>query len=53
MVHERGDVYVGKWQNDRADGLGKYIHPDGSVYHGHWIEDEMLGLGIFFFLGLG
>ena len=26
LIHADGDVYVGSWQNDKANGFGIYYH---------------------------
>lgn len=38
--HADGDVYIGEWSNEKANGQGKYVHAkDGTVYEGHWKDD--------------
>ena len=40
MVTEYGDIYEGKWVDDRAEGLGQMHYCDGSSYIGDWSEDK-------------
>jgi hypothetical protein len=36
LIHADGDVYVGGWVDDKAEGYGIYKHLDGSMYEGEW-----------------
>jgi len=40
-----GDVFTGQWEDDMANGYGKYVHRDGSTYQGEWSKDEKSGKG--------
>jgi len=40
-----GDVFTGQWEDDMANGYGKYVHRDGSTYQGEWLKDEKSGKG--------
>jgi hypothetical protein len=37
LVHIKGDVYEGKWTEDKANGFGVYTHLNGRRYEGHWL----------------
>ena len=47
--------YIGKWENDRKQGLGEYHYEDGSVYRGevsglnhHGLGEYITSCGVFF-----
>lgn len=40
LIHAEGDVYIGRWKEDKANGKGKYIHTDGACYEGDWFDDK-------------
>ena len=35
-----GDVYVGYWLEDKADGNGEYFYAEGATYKGGWVNDK-------------
>ena len=37
LVYREGDVYEGKWTEDKANGFGVYTHLNGLRYEGHWL----------------
>ena len=41
----RGDKYVGEWQNDKRHGKGTYTWTNGEKYVGEWQNDERYGQG--------
>jgi hypothetical protein len=49
-----GDVYEGKWNNDKMEGhgnlfgldLGTYVSEDGEKYDGEWVEGFRQGKGL-------
>lgn len=45
LYHPNGDLYIGNWKNNKANGNGKYISNNGAVYVGDWIEDHRSGQG--------
>jgi len=40
LIHADGDLYEGKWLNDKAHDYGIYHHKDGAFYKGEWYEDQ-------------
>ena len=40
LIHAEGDIYIGRWKEDKANGKGKYIHTDGANYDGEWLNDK-------------
>ena len=42
-VFKNGDRYEGEWDNDMANGKGRYDHADGDVYEGFWKNDKAHG----------
>jgi len=40
LIHADGDIYVGEWRNDKANGYGEYMHLEGTTYVGNWSEDK-------------
>ncbi|CCW65132.1 unnamed protein product [Phytomonas sp. EM1] len=45
MRYYNGDVYEGKWFNNRRHGQGKLLRADGEIYEGMWERDERHGAG--------
>ncbi len=48
MMYYNGDVYEGRWENDKKNGKGRYLYgPNGSiaVYIGDFVEDRRNGKG--------
>ena len=39
--------YEGEWQNNEANGRGKFWHADGDVYEGEWRDAKTNGFGIY------
>lgn len=39
-MHSDGDIYIGRWHKDKANGMGVYLHIDGAKYEGEWIDDK-------------
>jgi len=40
-----GDMYVGKWKNEKRNGKGTYTWSDGSKYVGEWKNNKRNGQG--------
>ncbi len=40
LIHADGDVYIGRWSKDKANGIGIYLHIDNAKYEGEWIDDK-------------
>ena len=38
-IFKNGDRYEGEWDNDKANGKGKFWHADGDYYEGEWKDD--------------
>ena len=36
LIHSDGDIHVGEWKDDQANGYGVYLNADGSKYEGYW-----------------
>ena len=36
MEFADGGLYEGEWQQNKANGKGKFWHADGDVYEGEW-----------------
>ena len=44
MVYANGDIYVGKWEEDRRHGDGGMTTWDGDIlYDGTWALDRRCG----------
>ena len=40
LVHSNGDIYEGQWENNKANGYGKYINmTNQAIYEGSWVDD--------------
>ena len=39
--------YEGEWQQNKANGKGKFWHADGDVYEGEWEQDKANGYGVY------
>ena len=35
-----GDVYEGRWKDDKRESEGKMVYPDCDVYEGQWKDDK-------------
>jgi len=42
-----GAKYEGEWQQNKANGRGKFWHADGDVYEGEWEQDKANGYGVY------
>lgn len=40
LIHADGDVYIGNWKKDKANGFGVYLHIDNAKYEGEWLDDK-------------
>ena len=40
MIYADGEVYEGKWFEDKAHGTGVYINKQKSQYEGEWSQDK-------------
>ena len=40
LIHSDGDVFIGRWTNDKAQGNGTYLHLNGAIYEGEWLDDK-------------
>ena len=43
--YANGDVYVGEFQDDKANGHGRYEQASGEIYEGFWANDKPSGRG--------
>ena len=39
FFHVEGDVYDGKFANNKANGMGTYTNMNGGRYEGMWKDD--------------
>ena len=39
FFHVGGDIYDGKWANNKANGYGTYMNTKGARYEGMWKDD--------------
>ncbi len=46
VYHKSGDVYVGKWRDDKIDGFGKMTY-GANVYVGNFRDGKRCGHGTF------
>ncbi|CAE7902112.1 PIP5K4 [Symbiodinium microadriaticum] len=45
--HADGDVFIGEWKRNAAEGLGRYTHAKlGITITGEWAEDVQHGFGV-------
>ena len=42
---QSGDIYSGRFVEDKREGVGVYTWNDGGVYRGEWKADRMNGIG--------
>ena len=47
QVWPDGAKYEGEWQNNKANGRGKFWHADGDIYEGDWQDDKANGFGVY------
>ena len=47
MIYFNGDLFEGKWENDKKNGIGRLEFAQG-VYCGELVEDKKVGKGRFF-----
>lgn len=40
MIHSDGNLYLGEWKDDKANGFGISKHVDGNIYKGFWKDDK-------------
>ena len=45
QVWPDGAKYEGQWENNMANGKGRYYHSSGDVYDGDWLNDKAYGYG--------
>ena len=48
MVYFNGDLYEGKWENDKKNGIGRLEYASLGVYCGELVEDKKAGKGRFY-----
>ncbi|PIM99325.1 Phosphatidylinositol-4-phosphate 5-kinase [Handroanthus impetiginosus] len=46
-VFSNGDIYMGQWADNCANGHGKYLWADGCMYFGEWHRGRPMGKGKF------
>ena len=39
LIHPTGDMYLGAWKNDKANGRGIFSNLDGYSFEGDWVDD--------------
>ena len=39
MTHSNGDIYEGYWEDDKANGFGKFIDVQHAYFEGEWLDD--------------
>jgi hypothetical protein len=47
QVWPDGAKYEGNWENNKANGKGKFFHADGDIYTGEWKDDKANGQGTY------
>ena len=45
MTYNNGDKFEGKWENDKATGLGVMKYANGDDYRGSWVDGKRQGEG--------
>ncbi|CAI2378234.1 unnamed protein product [Moneuplotes crassus] len=45
VLYTNGEVYEGRWRENKRSGKGKHIYSDYSIYDGNWLDDERHGNG--------
>ena len=43
---ESVSTYIGQWQNDMRNGLGRYFYSNGDIYEGEWKDNKRHGRGL-------
>ena len=46
MLYNKGEKYVGEWEDNRRHGQGVYTYADQSSYNGAWLNDLKQGQGV-------
>lgn len=47
FTFKNGQIYTGRFSNDRINGKGKMSFPNGGVYEGNWVDGRIEGQGIY------
>lgn len=45
MSHANGDMYEGRWTDDKANGKGVFVDSANARYEGDWLDDMQHGNG--------
>ena len=45
LIHPTGDMYLGDWKNDKANGTGTFSNLEDYSYNGDWVDDCQHGHG--------
>lgn len=40
MYYQNGNVFIGKFENGKANGPGQFVFSDGSFYHGNMSDNK-------------
>jgi hypothetical protein len=53
MIYKNGDIYIGKFKNNKKNGTGKYIFSEENKelkeYNGDFLDDNRHGFGVLLF----
>ncbi|KRX06204.1 Sterile alpha motif/pointed domain [Pseudocohnilembus persalinus] len=47
--YKSGELYIGKWSENKRKGIGKYFYIDGERFVGMWDDDKKNGEGTHFY----
>ncbi|MBF0142540.1 MAG: hypothetical protein HQL57_02825 [Magnetococcales bacterium] len=53
FIYDKGDTYVGQWQDGTKHGTGRYTFKAGDWYQGGWNHDRKEGPGVYYFAEVG
>ena len=48
MIYFNGDLFEGRWENDKKNGIGRLEYANLGVYTGDLVEDKRVGKGRFY-----
>ena len=43
MKYYTHHVYIGEWDRNRKNGIGRFTYAEGHVYEGQWVDDRRQG----------
>ena len=41
-IYNNGDIYKGRWKNDKKNGRGRIEKKDSTIIMGIWADDELI-----------